>query len=210
MQQWLPTGQCWDTSSHGLLQSQESRRGIGPDQSLPYPRKRDVHADSVSGTQLQGLGNGGFLSRGRPPHPSACRGASIPSIRQVLPGLAQVVAGPCRLHGFVQVVPDALTHRHRARPRSAEHLHWALITMMTRHPTRKSPAPTLGRGRRVPLRVAVVLQNRRHPGRRGPLLAGLPPPLRPGTHLPLREADPGLDHPRNSAPRRRRTAGPGC
>src|SRR5215216_4296468 len=58
-----------------------------------------------------------------------------------------------------------------------------------RCPGRASPGPhppTQGA-------VAVVVRPRR--ARPGPGLAGLDPPVRPGTHRPVRQADPRLDHP---------------
>src|SRR6185437_11831784 len=41
--------------------------------------------------------------------------------------------------------------------------------------------------------LAVVLPPRRHTVRCGQAVAGLPAPLRPGTHIPPVQADPGLD-----------------
>ena len=52
-------------------------------------------------------------------------------------------------------------------------------------------------------------RHRRHRRRRGPLLAGVPAPLRPRAHLPAVQADPGLDRPEDPRPRRPPTAGPG-
>ena len=48
--------------------------------------------------------------------------------------------------------------------------------------------------------LAVVLDHRRHRDRRGPLVAGVPAPLRPRTHLPAAQADPGLDRPKIRTP----------
>ncbi|MGW2247333.1 transposase [Streptomyces hirsutus] len=53
--------------------------------------------------------------------------------------------------------------------------------------------------------LAVVLGHRRRTGGRGPLVAVLPPPLRPGAHLPADETDPWLDRPEG---RRQRTTHP--
>ncbi|GAA2106875.1 hypothetical protein GCM10009759_45520 [Kitasatospora saccharophila] len=52
--------------------------------------------------------------------------------------------------------------------------------------------------------LAVVLGHRRRTGRRGPLVAVVPPPLRPGTHLPADEADARLDRPEDLPRRQRR------
>jgi len=41
------------------------------------------------------------------------------------------------------------------------------------------------------------------PGRRGPVLAGVLAPVRPGTHLPVLQAGPGLDRPEDPRPGRR-------
>ena len=58
-------------------------------------------------------------------------------------------------------------------------------------------------------RLAVDLHHRRHRGRCGPLVAGVPAPLRPRTHLPAVQTDPRLDPPEDPRPRPRPTAGPG-
>ncbi|WP_411158245.1 transposase [Streptomyces sp. CBMA29] len=59
----------------------------------------------------------------------------------------------------------------------------------------------LADGPERPARVVMVLEDRRHPGRGGPFLAGMSPSLRSGAHLPLREADPRMDHPETPHPR---------
>ena len=57
--------------------------------------------------------------------------------------------------------------------------------------------------------MAVDLHHRRHRGRCGPLVAGVPAPLRPRTHLPAVQADPRLDPPADCATPPPPTAGPG-
>ena len=63
---------------------------------------------------------------------------------------------------------------------------------------RGHPDPAAGRSPARPAGpetgVAVVVSHRPHTRGRGPLLAGVPAPLRPGTHLPAAQADPRLDH----------------
>src|SRR5919201_1202786 len=47
---------------------------------------------------------------------------------------------------------------------------------------------------------AVAMVGRSWPVRSGPCLAGGHPPVRPGTHPPVLQADPGLDHPQAAPP----------
>src|SRR3981189_2330640 len=48
--------------------------------------------------------------------------------------------------------------------------------------------------------MAVVVGRRRHRQWRGPLVAGVPAPLRPRTHLPTVQTNPGLDPPEDPHP----------
>ncbi len=59
-------------------------------------------------------------------------------------------------------------------------------------------------GDRDPKPVAVVLGHHSHRHGRGLVVAVLPPPIRPGAHLPADEADPRLDRPEDPPRRHRR------
>ena len=76
---------------------------------------------------------------------------------------------------------------------------WAAADRARHHP----PRPGRARPRPHPPAqgaVAVVGRPRRARPGSGPCLAGLCPPVRPGTHRPVLQADPGLDDPRPRHP----------
>jgi hypothetical protein len=105
--------------------------------------------------------------------------------------------------------------RHRGRdqlgpgppPADPPHLLDRPHRTATHHRSHPDPAPGPAPARRPgpQTRVAVDLAHRRHPGRCGSLVAGVPAPLRPRAHLPAAQTDPRLDpaedpHPRSRGP----------
>ena len=99
-------------------------------------------------------------------------------------------------HCMAAVPPPSVSSRALARPprRAPDH--------------RRHPDPAAGRApaRRPGPETAVAMDQRpgRHRRRHRPDLAGLPPPLRPRTHLQVLHADPRLDQPEAARSRRRR------
>ena len=105
---------------------------------------------------------------------------------------------PVRHRGHPRVRPAAPTAdppRRLGRPRRGPAHHRG-------HP---SPAPGRPPPRRRPAEtaVAVVVGDRGHPRGGGPPVADLSAPFRPGAHLPVPQADPGLDPAQGPVPRGR-------
>jgi hypothetical protein len=97
-------------------------------------------------------------------------------------------------HRLGRALPAADPPRGLGRPprRAPDH---------RRHPD-SAPGRASARRPRPETGLAVVFCHRRHRLRHQPLVAGVPTPVRPRTHLPAVQTDPGLDHPEDPHPRR--------